>query len=98
MGFAEPFVEPTPDTLSGEETRTHLPERFEPLSLIKTENHTMFFLRYPDLQKRRDKSGTVETADKRKNLFFQLQKVCLPHISCANNEVRTSLYRRHGQP
>ncbi|MFS8003532.1 hypothetical protein Hanom_Chr13g01215081 [Helianthus anomalus] len=51
-----------------------------------------------DLQTRREKRGDVETAGRERILYFQLQKVCLPHISCRNEEIETSLYRRHGPP
>ncbi|MFS7900075.1 hypothetical protein Hanom_Chr14g01279621 [Helianthus anomalus] len=62
------------------------------------ENHTLLFLLNLDLQWRREKNGDVETASRGRILYFQQQKVCLPRVSCRYNEVKTSLYRRHGQP
>ncbi|MFS7905096.1 hypothetical protein Hanom_Chr01g00043711 [Helianthus anomalus] len=46
------------------------------------------------IEKRRD----IETAGEGRIPLFQLQKVCLPNVSCPNNEVTASLYRRHMQP
>ncbi|KAJ0874685.1 hypothetical protein HanPSC8_Chr11g0467151 [Helianthus annuus] len=70
----------------------------EPLSLRGWRITPCSFSSNPDLQRKREKSGDVETAGREKIPFFQLQKMCLLHISCPNNEVKTSLYRRYGQP
>ncbi|MFS8005949.1 hypothetical protein Hanom_Chr13g01243451 [Helianthus anomalus] len=62
------------------------------------ENRILFFLLDLDLPWKREKSRDVETAHRGRIPYFQLQKVCLPHISYPNNEVKTSLYRRDVQP
>ncbi|MFS7936923.1 hypothetical protein Hanom_Chr05g00421441 [Helianthus anomalus] len=62
----------------------------------RMKNHTLFFLLNLDLQWRREKSRDVETTGRGRILYFQLQKVCLPYVSCPNNEVKSSLYRIHG--
>ncbi|MFS7941989.1 hypothetical protein Hanom_Chr06g00482811 [Helianthus anomalus] len=64
----------------------------------RKENHTLLFLLKPYLQWRREKSGYVGMVGRERIPFFQLQKVCLPHVSCPSSEMKTSLYRRHVQP
>ncbi|MFS7905093.1 hypothetical protein Hanom_Chr01g00043681 [Helianthus anomalus] len=64
----------------------------------RMENYTLFFLLNLDFQWRREKRRDIETAGEGRIPLFQLQKVCLRNVPCPNNEVTTSLYRRHMQP
>ncbi|MFS7892624.1 hypothetical protein Hanom_Chr00s000746g01657851 [Helianthus anomalus] len=61
------------------------------------ENHT-FLLFNLDLPWKREKRGDVEMVGRGRIPYFQLQKVWHLHILCPNNEVNTSLYKRHGSP
>ncbi|KAJ0522716.1 hypothetical protein HanIR_Chr10g0485681 [Helianthus annuus] len=64
---------------ANEETRVHRRDDLTAL-YMRVKNHTLFFLLNLDLQWRREESGAVEIAGRRRFSCFQLQKVWWLHM------------------